>query len=127
MGYGAGVRRKLALAGGVLALVTASGGAAAAAVTLSTPSGPQAAHAATVSAPAHPQKPLLAVVGASFSAGVGAGQPDRAWPEDLARPLRALFIPGEHAVDAHRLLRKLDSALENGGGRIVDAQALARI
>jgi acyl-CoA thioesterase I len=85
VGYGAGVRRKLALAGGVLALVTASGGAAAAAVTLSTPSGPQAAHAATVSAPAHPQKPLLAVVGASFSAGVGAGQPDRAWPEDLAR------------------------------------------
>lgn len=44
-------------------------------------------------------------------------------PEDLARPLRALFIPGEHAVDAHRLLRKLDSALEIGGGRIVDAQA----
>jgi lysophospholipase L1-like esterase len=28
---------------------------------------------------------LLAVVGASFSAGVGAGRPDHAWPEDLAR------------------------------------------
>jgi lysophospholipase L1-like esterase len=31
--------------------------------------------------------PLLAVVGASFSAGVGAGTPAHAWPEDLARLL----------------------------------------
>jgi acyl-CoA thioesterase I len=30
-------------------------------------------------------KPLLAVVGASFSAGVGAGHRRDAWPEDLAR------------------------------------------
>ena len=30
-------------------------------------------------------RPLLAVVGASFSAGVGAGHPGDAWPEDLAR------------------------------------------
>jgi glycine/D-amino acid oxidase-like deaminating enzyme len=44
-------------------------------------------------------------------------------PEDLARALRGLFIPGEHAVDSHRLLRKLDAALINEGGRIVDAQA----
>lgn len=32
--------------------------------------------------------PLLAVVGASFSAGVGATSPRLAWPEDLARLLR---------------------------------------
>ena len=32
-----------------------------------------------------PSRPLLAVVGASFAAGVGAGQPDHAWPQDLAR------------------------------------------
>ena len=30
-------------------------------------------------------RPLLAVVGASFSAGVGAGHLSDAWPEDLAR------------------------------------------
>ena len=30
-------------------------------------------------------RPLLAVVGASFSAGVGAGRPSDAWPQDLAR------------------------------------------
>ena len=30
-------------------------------------------------------RPLLAVIGASFSAGVGAGRPSDAWPEDLAR------------------------------------------
>ncbi|HWC78566.1 MAG TPA: SGNH/GDSL hydrolase family protein [Pseudonocardiaceae bacterium] len=32
--------------------------------------------------------PLLAVVGASFSAGTGPGNPDLAWPEELARMLR---------------------------------------
>ena len=31
--------------------------------------------------------PLLAVIGASFSAGVGAGGQHRAWPEDLAKTL----------------------------------------
>jgi acyl-CoA thioesterase I len=87
VGYGAGVRRKLALAAGVLALVAVSGGAAGAAVTLSGPasSGQQPAHAVAVGSPAPAQRPLLAVVGASFSAGVGAGRPDQAWPEDLAR------------------------------------------
>lgn len=86
VGYGAGVRRKLAMAAGVLALVAVTGGAAGAAVTLSAPSsaGQQAATSgATVKG--RPKQPLLAVVGASFSAGVGAGRPDRAWPEDLAR------------------------------------------
>ncbi len=33
------------------------------------------------------RRPLLAVVGASFSAGVGAGSPHDAWPEDLGRLL----------------------------------------
>jgi acyl-CoA thioesterase I len=32
-----------------------------------------------------PPRPLLAVVGASFSAGVGAGSPRNAWPEVVAR------------------------------------------
>jgi lysophospholipase L1-like esterase len=75
------------MAAGALALVVVTGGAAAAAVTFSAPASPsqQATKAVAVSPPAHAEKPLLAVVGASFSAGVGAGQPDRAWPEDLAR------------------------------------------
>ena len=33
-------------------------------------------------------RPLLAVIGASFSAGVGAGSRRDAWPQDLARILR---------------------------------------
>jgi acyl-CoA thioesterase I len=73
------------MAAGVLALVAVTGGAAGAAVTLSAPSSsgrPAITSGTTVKAP---PKPLLAVVGASFSAGVGAGQPDRAWPQDLAR------------------------------------------
>jgi acyl-CoA thioesterase I len=87
VGYGAGMGRKLAVAAGVLAVVAVTGGAAGAAVTLNTPS--SASHQSQpvqhAVAPAHSDRPLLAVVGASFSAGVGAGQPDRAWPEDLAR------------------------------------------
>jgi acyl-CoA thioesterase-1 len=34
-----------------------------------------------------PVRPVLAVVGASFSAGVGAGRPGQAWPADLGRLL----------------------------------------
>jgi lysophospholipase L1-like esterase len=34
------------------------------------------------------EPPLLAVVGASFSAGVGAAGPEQAWPADLGRTLR---------------------------------------
>jgi lysophospholipase L1-like esterase len=84
------VRRKLALAAGVLALVAVSGGAAGAAVTLSAPasSAQPPTHAVAVGSPAPAQRPLLAVVGASFSAGVGAGRPHQAWPEDLARIMR---------------------------------------
>ncbi|HEY2701891.1 MAG TPA: SGNH/GDSL hydrolase family protein [Pseudonocardiaceae bacterium] len=34
-----------------------------------------------------PHAPTLAVVGASFAAGIGAGSPDHAWPADLGRLL----------------------------------------
>jgi acyl-CoA thioesterase-1 len=72
---------------GVAALVLATGGAAGAAVTLTAPTtgGQHLTISGTASSPAPAQRPLLAVVGASFSAGVGAGHPDQAWPEDLAR------------------------------------------
>lgn len=84
MRYCARVRRRLAVATGVLALVAVAGGGAAAAVTLA---GSQASgQQVTVTAPHQPAaRPLLAVVGASFSAGVGAGHHEHAWPEDLAR------------------------------------------
>jgi lysophospholipase L1-like esterase len=35
-----------------------------------------------------PHAPTVAVVGASFAAGIGAGAPDHAWPADLGRLLR---------------------------------------
>ncbi|MFE4519094.1 NAD(P)/FAD-dependent oxidoreductase [Kitasatospora sp. NPDC056783] len=44
-------------------------------------------------------------------------------PEELARSLRGLYIPSEHAVDAHRLLDKLKAGFLRYGGRIVDAAA----
>ena len=84
MRYRARVRRKLAVATGVLALVAAAGGGAAAAVTLA--DSPASGQQVTMAAPHRPvTRPLLAVVGASVSAGVGAGRPDHAWPQDLAR------------------------------------------
>jgi glycine oxidase len=46
-------------------------------------------------------------------------------PNDLSRALRGIFIPGEHAVDSHRLLTKLDQALVMQGGQIVDDEARA--
>jgi glycine/D-amino acid oxidase-like deaminating enzyme len=39
---------------------------------------------------------------------------------DLVRPLRALLIPNENAVDAHLLLEKLDAAFLASGGEIVN-------
>ena len=84
MRYCARVRRKLAVATGVLALAAIAGGSAAAAVTLA--DSPASGQQVTMAAPQRPApRPLLAVVGASFSAGVGAGHRDHAWPEDLAR------------------------------------------
>jgi lysophospholipase L1-like esterase len=74
------VRPKLALATGALALAAMTGGAVGAAFALANPAASSQQATAVGAA-----RPLLAVVGASFSAGVGAGQPDHAWPEDLAR------------------------------------------
>ncbi|MBS9435798.1 FAD-binding oxidoreductase [Photorhabdus noenieputensis] len=37
-------------------------------------------------------------------------------PNDLVRPLRALYIPDEHALNSHLLLEKLDAALVAEGG-----------
>jgi acyl-CoA thioesterase I len=83
--YCARVRRKLALTAAALALVAAAGGAVAA---TALDNSPAAGQQVTVAAPQHARpgpRPLLAVVGASFSAGVGADGPDHAWPADLAR------------------------------------------
>jgi acyl-CoA thioesterase I len=105
--YCALVRRKLALLLGMLALFAVAGGAIGA--TIAFGDSDQPAQRADRSAAAAQEnrgerqrgdragrppdagdssgsaRPLLAVVGASFSAGVGAGHPGDAWPEDLAR------------------------------------------
>lgn len=39
-------------------------------------------------------------------------------PDDQVRPLRSLYIPDEHAINAHVLLAKLDAALESKGGTL---------
>lgn len=44
-------------------------------------------------------------------------------PDELARALRGIHIPGEHAVDAHRLLVKLDQAFTALGGEAIDTEA----
>lgn len=68
------------------------------------------------------RRPLLAVIGASFSAGVGAGSPRFAWPNDLARMLHWRLVdaadPGAgflnrgtgHLGPFSRLMRRLDLA-----------------
>ncbi|ASU84915.1 protein-(glutamine-N5) methyltransferase, release factor-specific [Nocardiopsis gilva YIM 90087] len=52
---------------------------------------------------------------------------DIAWldPDPNSRPLEALHIPGEHAVDSGRLLRRLERTARDRGVRVVDAQATA--
>ena len=42
---------------------------------------------------------------------------------DLVRPMQALLIPDENAIDPHLLLEKLDAALVGVNGTIVDAAA----
>jgi lysophospholipase L1-like esterase len=97
------VRRKLALVLGVLALFAVAGGAIGASAVFGGSAQPAQRSAAVAQEnrgvrqrgdragrpPARESRgsarPLLAVVGASFSAGVGAGRPSDAWPEDLAR------------------------------------------
>ncbi|MCY1395649.1 D-amino acid dehydrogenase small subunit [compost metagenome] len=39
-------------------------------------------------------------------------------PDDQVRPLRSLYIPGEHAVNAQALLVKLDRALQSRGATL---------
>ena len=103
MRYCAHVRRKLALVLGVLALFAVAGGAIGASAAFGGSAQPAQRSAAVAREnrgvrqrgdragrpPARESRgsarPLLAVVGASFSAGVGAGRPSDAWPEDLAR------------------------------------------
>ncbi len=103
LGYCALVRRKLLLTGLALVLCAAGGTAGAAAAFGGPASAPAAAAASQRSGahgresrtlpgrpryPAHTggtARPLLAVIGASIAAGVGAGHRRDGWPEDLAR------------------------------------------
>ncbi|WP_416985414.1 NAD(P)/FAD-dependent oxidoreductase [Streptomyces sp. T028] len=41
-------------------------------------------------------------------------------PNELFRPLRALYMPQEHAINTARLFEKLDAALLKAGGTIVE-------
>ncbi len=52
---------------------------------------------------------------------------DIAWlrPEPTSRPLRAMYLPGEHCVDASALLLKLDAAFTRSGGVLVPQAAVA--
>lgn len=44
-------------------------------------------------------------------------------PHDLNRPLRGIYIPAERSVDSASLLVKLDAALLNTSGTIIDGRA----
>jgi acyl-CoA thioesterase I len=68
--------------------------------------------------------PLLAVVGASFSAGVGAGHRQEAWPEDLARMLHWRVV-----VSADRGAGYVDAGDGHGGpfSRLASRLDLARL
>ena len=111
------VRRRLTLVVGSLALLAAVGFALAYGSHSS--SGARSRPPASV---AGPDRPLLAVVGASFSAGVGARSRRAAWPEDLARLLRwrlavqadpgaGYVSPGQgHRGPFSRLAARLDLA-----------------
>ncbi|MGV4891322.1 HemK family protein methyltransferase [Streptomyces viridosporus] len=46
-------------------------------------------------------------------------------PDPNSRPLKALHIPGEHAVDSGRLLRRLETAAVRRGVTLVDAHAVS--
>ncbi|GAA0598251.1 FAD-binding oxidoreductase [Kribbella sandramycini] len=45
-------------------------------------------------------------------------------PEPTARPLQAMFLPNEHAVNAHELLIRLDQAFAAAGGVQIPQQAV---
>ncbi|HWD76735.1 MAG TPA: SGNH/GDSL hydrolase family protein [Solirubrobacteraceae bacterium] len=83
--------RRAIVAAGALALLALVGAAVARSGSTSSPAKPRTP---TIIAPPGSQdaagaarRPLLAVVGASVSAGVGAGHRHDAWPEDLGRLL----------------------------------------
>jgi glycine/D-amino acid oxidase-like deaminating enzyme len=46
-------------------------------------------------------------------------------PEPTSRPLRAMYLPGEGAVDAAALLARLEAAFERGAGTLVGELATA--
>ncbi len=46
-------------------------------------------------------------------------------PQPTARPLRTLYLPNEHAVDAIRVLEAIESAFLHAGGELVDATVCA--
>ncbi|WP_433871550.1 peptide chain release factor N(5)-glutamine methyltransferase [Saccharopolyspora sp. CA-218241] len=48
-------------------------------------------------------------------------------PDPNSRPLEALHIPGEHAVDSGRLLRRLERTASDRGAHVVDARATSLI
>ncbi|GAA2459344.1 FAD-dependent oxidoreductase [Streptomyces glaucus] len=41
-------------------------------------------------------------------------------PDPTTRPLKGMFIPGEHAVDAGALLARLETAFQKAGGTLLD-------
>ncbi|HWE10703.1 MAG TPA: SGNH/GDSL hydrolase family protein [Solirubrobacteraceae bacterium] len=85
------MRRRAILAAGALVLLALVGAAVARSGSTSSPAKPRTpgvvAPAGSHDAAGAPRRPLLAVVGASFSAGVGAGHRHNAWPQDLGRLL----------------------------------------
>lgn len=46
-------------------------------------------------------------------------------PQPTARPLLALYLPNEHAVDAIRVLAALERAVTQAGGELIDARVRA--
>ncbi|WP_370967192.1 NAD(P)/FAD-dependent oxidoreductase [Amycolatopsis sp. cg9] len=54
---------------------------------------------------------------------VDPGEIDWLDPDPGARPLRAMFIPGEHAVNAAALLSQLQRAFLRAGGTVIAEQA----
>jgi lysophospholipase L1-like esterase len=84
------MRRRLFLAAGTLIVVALVGNAVARSGSRSSPQDPGPAVVAGLTGSrqsAGTARPLLAVIGASFSAGVGARSHRDAWPEDLRRLL----------------------------------------
>lgn len=58
---------------------------------------------------------------------VDAEQIDWMRPNELFRPLRALYMPGEHAVHTARLFEKLDKALLSAKGSAIDGQVASLV